>query len=99
VFDIFNIIGLILVLSVLYSSSNRYHRLVKLERLENIGVSDNVYHAYDKRLRLECLWLVVVVGFTSILKYFVDALTLAAVMFILGFSLKILINKYSPIPK
>ena len=98
-FDIFNIIGLILVLSVLYSSSNRYHRLVKLERLENIGVSENVYNAYDKRLRLECLWLVVVVGFTSILKYFVDALTLAAVMFILGFSLKILINKYSPIPK
>jgi hypothetical protein len=99
VFDIFNIIGLILVLSVLYSSSNKYHRLVKLERLENVGVSENVYQAYDKRLRLECIWLVVVVGFTSLLKYFVNALTLAAIMFILGATLKVLINKYSPIPK
>lgn len=98
-FDIFSIIGLVLVLGVLYSSSNRYHRLVKLERLEGDGISDEGYKAYDKRLRLECISFVVVVGTASIINQFVSILIVAIAMFILGATLKVLLDKYCPVPK
>jgi hypothetical protein len=98
-FDIFSIIGLVLVLGVLYSSSNRYYRLVKLERLEGNGISDEVYKAYDKRLRLECISFVGVVGAATIINKFVSILILAIAMFVLGSTLKVLIDKYFPIPK
>ena len=98
-FDIFNIIGEIFVLSFLYLTSNRYHRLVKLESLENTGISAKKYNAYDKRLRLECISFVVVIGFATILNQFVSTLIVALVMFILGFTFKVLIDKCSPIPE
>jgi hypothetical protein len=98
-FDIFSIIGLVLVLCVLYSSSNKYHRLVKLERLEDDGISAERYKAYDKRLRLECISFVVVVGTATILNKFVSILIVTIAMFILVATLKVLINKYFPIPK
>lgn len=98
-FDIFNVIGEILVLVFLYLTTNRYHRLVKLERLENTGISAEKYNAYDKRLRLECVLFIVVIGSATILNKFVSTLIVALVILILGFTFKLLINKYSPIPE
>ncbi len=98
-FDIFNIVVDILVLVFIYVTSNRYHRLVKLERLENTGISTKKYNAYDKRLRLECISFVVVIGIATILNQFVSMLIVALVMFILWFKFKVLIDKCSPIPK
>lgn len=98
-FDIFNIVGDILVLVFLYLTSNRYYRLVKLERLENTGISTEKYNAYDKRLKLECILFIVVMGIATILNKFVNTLIVALVMIIIGFTLKIFIDKFSPIPK
>ncbi|CEH33522.1 hypothetical protein [Romboutsia lituseburensis] len=98
-FDIYNIGSLILTLSILYLSANKYHRLLKLERLENAGASPEEYNAYDKRLRLECILLIVIMGTATILSQFTNALTVAVFMIILGIILKIIINKCCPIPK
>lgn len=94
-FDIFNIVGEILVLYFLYLTSNRYHRLIKLERLENTGISVEKYNAYDKRLRLECILFVALIGIATILNKFVSTLIVALVIVILGFAFKILIDKCS----
>lgn len=98
-FDIYTIGGLILTLSILYSSANKYHRLLKLERLENACVSSEEYNAYDKRLRLECILLIVIMGTATIVSQFFKILTVAAVMLILGIIFKIIIDKCCPIPK
>lgn len=98
-FDIFNIIGEILVLVFLYLTSNRYHRLVKLERLENTGTSAEKYNAYDKLLRLESVLFVVIIGSATILNKFANALIVAFFMLILGLTLKALINKCFSIPE
>lgn len=58
-FDIFNIVGDLLGLVFLYLTTNNYHRLVKLERLENSGISDEKYNAYDERLNLECILFII----------------------------------------
>lgn len=98
-FDIYNIGSLILTLSILYLSANKYHRLLKLERLENAGASPEEYNAYDKRLRLECILLIVIMGTATILSQFTNALTVAVFMIILGILFKIIIDKCCPIPK
>lgn len=98
-FDIYNIGSLILTLSILYLSANKYHRLLKLERLENAGASPEEYNAYDKRLRLECILLIVIMGTATILSQFTNALTVAVFMIILGILFKIIIGKCCPIPK
>ena len=98
-FDIFNIIGEILVLVFLYLTSNRYYRLVKLERLENTGISAEKYNAYDKRLRLECILFIVVIGSATILNKFVSILMVTLLILILGVTFKLLINKFYPIPE
>lgn len=98
-FDIFNVIGEILVLVFLYLTTNRYHRLVKLERLENTGISAEKYNAYDKRLRLECVLFIVVIGSATILNKFTNVLIVVFFMLILGLTLKALINKCFSIPE
>lgn len=98
-FDIFNMIGEILVLVFLYLTSNRYYRLVKLERFENTGISAEKYNAYDKRLRLECILFIVVIGSATILNKFVNILIVTLFILILGVTFKLLINKVFPIPE
>lgn len=92
-------IGEILVLVFLYLTSNKYYRLVKLERLENTGISAEKYNAYDKRLRIECILFIIIIGSATILYKFVSTLIVALVILILGFTFKLIINKSYPIPK